>query len=79
MPGVISVACNELGNVDCKRCERILKLNQIAFMTRTSPNEVFEAWCIDCSLTLSQWALVGAASLGVDGFEASGFRWTDSV
>jgi hypothetical protein len=65
MPGSISVACNNDGRIDCKRCDRILPLSQIAFLTRTSPERAFEAWCLDCSLTLSQWALVGAAALGM--------------
>ena len=65
MPGSISVVCSDLGSLICKRCDRVLRLSQIAFLTRTSPGEAFEAWCIDCSLTLSQWALVGAITLGV--------------
>jgi hypothetical protein len=71
MPGVISVVCNDIGSLVCKRCDRILRLSQIAFLTRTSPNDAFEAWCIDCSLTLSHWALVGAITLGVPEDEAS--------
>lgn len=66
LPGMISVCCNDMGLIDCKRCSRVLKVDQIAFLTRTSPIEAFEAWCIDCSLTLSRWALVGAAALHED-------------
>jgi len=65
MPGAISIVCNELGMLVCKRCDRVLKMNQLAFLTRTSPDEAFEGWCIDCSLTLSRWALLGAAAMGV--------------
>ena len=72
MPGSISVACNEDGRLDCKRCSRALPLEQIAFLTRTDPKDVFEAWCVECSLTLSRWALVGAAALGVDEDAKSG-------
>jgi hypothetical protein len=64
LPGSISVCANPQGLLDCKRCQRVLRMDQIAFLTRTDPYEAFEAWCIDCSMTLSQWALIGAASMG---------------
>jgi len=63
MPGSIAVACNELGMVDCKRCQRVLTLDQVAFLTRVAPDDVFEAWCPACSTQLSRWALIGAAEL----------------
>jgi len=66
LPGSISVCANQHGLLDCKRCGRVLRMDQIAFLTRTDPYEAFEAWCLDCSLTLSQWALIGAASMGAD-------------
>ena len=65
LPGSISVVCNNNGRIECKRCDRVLTMGQVAFLTRISPDQAFEAWCINCSLTLSQWALVGAVSLGM--------------
>jgi len=61
MPGAIAVWCDDKGRVDCKRCGAVLDLGQVAFLTRTSPSDNFEAWCLDCSLQLSRWALAGAA------------------
>lgn len=69
-PGAIAVWCDEKGRVDCKRCGHVLDLGQVAFLTRTSPSDNFEAWCVECSLQLSRWALCGAAMDKGDVFEA---------
>lgn len=73
MPGSIAVSCNSMGLITCGRCDRTLPLQQIAFLTRTAPGEAFDAWCVDCSVTLSQWALVGAVTLGLDDDAAKSF------
>lgn len=52
----------EAGVIVCKRCDRQLKIEGVAFLTRTAPGEAFEAWCPPCALTLSKWALSGMES-----------------
>jgi hypothetical protein len=64
LPGSISIVCDEHGGLICKRCLDPVKLGDIAFLTRTAPADDFEAWCAECSLILSRWALTGAIDHG---------------
>lgn len=64
LPGSIAIICDEHGGLICKRCMDPVRLSEIAFLTRTAPNDDFEAWCSECSLILSRWALTGAIDHG---------------
>jgi len=73
MPGAIDVVCADNGTLICRRCDKLLALSGVAFLSRTSPSDAFEAWCVECSLTLSRWALTGAVDHGwMDPSEAAG-------
>lgn len=77
LPGSIAVQCDESGRLVCKRCDTIVSLSTIAFLTRTSPTEAFEAWCAQCSLILSRWALTGAIDHGWTTPEDLLVEWPD--
>lgn len=60
----IVVAAGYSSRLVCGRCDEPLLTSEVATLTRVSPRDSFEPWCVRCSQTLFRWAMVGADVAG---------------